>query len=214
MVGLVLIHFMLLFGSFDNVNRLCAETRDSIDDYVLVKQVNTARNNVQRTLKDAESMLQIPSKVAIFLFLPLCFRAFTFAFSLKLSKAHCKMKIIFYNCMVPFENWNLNEIKWEFWNWICSEIFSRRFCCKLEINTESFMHWKRHFVKVIDFIGCFFCWIFFFFWNSGIVVWSIWTIVVESCGQLYSLCTRSSKYFSESKMIYEKNEKVSFWKHI
>jgi hypothetical protein len=45
------------------VNKLCLETRDLIDEYDLVKQVNTARNNVQRTLEAADSMLKIPSKV-------------------------------------------------------------------------------------------------------------------------------------------------------
>jgi hypothetical protein len=34
-----------------------------ISDYDLVQRVNTTRNNVQRTLHDAEAMLQIPSKI-------------------------------------------------------------------------------------------------------------------------------------------------------
>lgn len=50
-------------ANFDKVSRLSVDTADLISDYELVQRVNTTRNNVQRTLHDAEQMLQIPSKI-------------------------------------------------------------------------------------------------------------------------------------------------------
>jgi hypothetical protein len=50
-------------ANFDKVSRLSVDTADLIADYELVQRVNTTRNNVQRTLHDAEQMLQIPSKI-------------------------------------------------------------------------------------------------------------------------------------------------------